>query len=282
MDDRTSTEQHLRGASDAIMLLVSEVAELERHKRGVLPDEPRFDELARAVRIGVVRPAVRGVRGRPGRVHGGVQATRREGVAGSGSATRRMTMSPEIDPVRPATVHVLAVGYADMPSVAGTVGLVRDGDRVIVVDPGMVRSRSLILDPLERLGLTADDVTHVFVSHHHLDHTVNIALFRQADLVDFRTVRRDDHVEQHAGEGFRIAPNTTVWLTPGHTPEDASLVVDTAEGRQAFTHVWWRSDRTPEVDPYSNDQEQLGRSRRRLLDGVDVVIPGHGAPFRLR
>lgn len=183
---------------------------------------------------------------------------------------------------RLARFDILTVGYADVPSVAGTVGLVRDGDRVIVVDPGMVRSRSLILDPIERLGLTPDDVTHVFVSHHHLDHTANIALFRQAELVDFRTVRRDDHVEPHAGEGFKLAPNTTVWVTPGHTAQDASLVVDTAEGRQAFTHLWWRSDRTPEVDPYSNDPEALARNRLRLLHGVDIVIPAHGAPFRTR
>jgi glyoxylase-like metal-dependent hydrolase (beta-lactamase superfamily II) len=181
-----------------------------------------------------------------------------------------------------ARVDILTVGYADVPSVAGTVGLVRDGDRVIVVDPGMVRSRSLILDPIERLGLTPDDVTHVFVSHHHLDHTVNIALFRQAEIVDHRSARRDDHVEPHSGEGFKLAPNTTIWVTPGHSPQDASLVVDTAEGRQAFTHLWWRSDRTPEVDPYSLDPAELDRNRRRLLDGVDIVIPGHGAPFRVR
>jgi glyoxylase-like metal-dependent hydrolase (beta-lactamase superfamily II) len=179
----------------------------------------------------------------------------------------------------PAKVDVLAVGYADTPSVAGTVGLVRDADRIIVVDPGMVRSRSLILDPIDRLGLTPNDVTHVFVSHHHLDHTVNIALFRHAEIVDFRTVRRDDHVEPHAGDGWHLAPNTTIWVTPGHRPQDASLVVDTADGRQAFTHLWWRSDRTPEVDPYSIDQEELARNRRRVLDGVDIVIPGHGAPF---
>ncbi|MGD0862488.1 MAG: MBL fold metallo-hydrolase [Candidatus Limnocylindrales bacterium] len=181
-----------------------------------------------------------------------------------------------------ASVDILVVGYVDSPSVAGTVGLVRDGDRIIVVDPGMVRDRSLILDPIDRLGLSPDDVTHVFVSHHHLDHTVNIALFRQAEIVDFRTVRRDDQVTAHQGEGFELAPHTTVWVTPGHSPQDASLVVDTANGRHAFTHLWWRSDRTPEVDPYSTDQAELARNRQRLLDGVDVVIPGHGAPFRVR
>ena len=186
------------------------------------------------------------------------------------------------DGISPARIDILVVGYADMPSVAGTIGLVRDADRVIVVDPGMVKNRSLILDPLERLGVSPDDVTHVFVSHHHLDHTVNIALFRQAEIVDFRTTRRDDQVNPHSGEGFHLAPNTTIWVTPGHSPQDASLVVDTADGRQAFTHLWWRSDRTPEVDPYSLDPEELARNRARLLAGVDVVIPGHGAPFRVR
>lgn len=187
-----------------------------------------------------------------------------------------------IEKVSAAQVDVLVVGYADSPSVAGTVGLVRDGDRVIVVDPGMVKSRSLILDPLERLGVSPDEVSHVFVSHHHLDHTVNIALFRQAEIVDFRTVRRDDQVNPHSGEGFKLAPNTTIWVTPGHSPQDASLVVDTVGGRQAFTHLWWRSDRTPEVDPYALDPAELARNRQRLLDGVDIVIPGHGAPFRVR
>jgi glyoxylase-like metal-dependent hydrolase (beta-lactamase superfamily II) len=181
-----------------------------------------------------------------------------------------------------AKVDVLVVGYADMPSVAGTVGLVRDGEHIVVVDPGMVRSRAMILDPLQRLGVRPDDVTHVFVSHHHLDHTVNIALFANAEIVDFRSSRFADQVKSHQGEGYKLAPNTTIWVTPGHTPQDASLVVETAEGRQAFTHLWWRSDRTPEIDPYSTDPEELARNRQRVLEGVDVVIPGHGAPFRTR
>jgi hypothetical protein len=36
------------------------------------------------------------------------------------------------------------------------------------------------------------------------------------------------------------------------------------------------------VDPYSLDPAELARNRERLLAGVDVVIPGHGAPFRVR
>ena len=51
-----------------------------------------------------------------------------------------------------ASYAVLYAGYAS-PGVAATVGLVRDGDRRVVVDPGMVRHRSLILDLLGELGV---------------------------------------------------------------------------------------------------------------------------------
>jgi hypothetical protein len=44
-------EEHLRGASDAIVLLLTEVGQLERHKRGIPPGEERFDDVARAVRV---------------------------------------------------------------------------------------------------------------------------------------------------------------------------------------------------------------------------------------
>jgi hypothetical protein len=46
-------EEHLRGASDAIVLLLTEVGQLERHKRGIPPGEKRFDEVASAVRAAV-------------------------------------------------------------------------------------------------------------------------------------------------------------------------------------------------------------------------------------
>ena len=49
--DAADIEEHLRAASDAILLLLTEVGQLERHKRGIPPGEPRFDEVARSVRV---------------------------------------------------------------------------------------------------------------------------------------------------------------------------------------------------------------------------------------
>jgi hypothetical protein len=48
--DPQEVESHLRAASDAIMLLLGEVEQLESHKRGVSPSSKRFAELAEAVR----------------------------------------------------------------------------------------------------------------------------------------------------------------------------------------------------------------------------------------
>jgi glyoxylase-like metal-dependent hydrolase (beta-lactamase superfamily II) len=179
------------------------------------------------------------------------------------------------------TVHVLHPGYAG-DRVGSTVSLVGDGDALIVVDPGMVARRAAILDPLGELGIATDAVTHVFLTHHHPDHSINVALFPNAEVVDFWARYRADEWLDHDGDGWRPSPNTELWLTPGHTEEDATLIVDADDGRWAMTHLWWRADRTPEIDPLAADQAALERNRARVLAAVDWVVPGHGAPFRVR
>ena len=79
--------------------------------------------------------------------------------------------------------------------------------------------------PLAGLGVAPEAITHVFLSHHHPDHTINIALFPNAEVVDFWARYRDDLWLDHDGDGYHLAPNSELWLTPGHTEEDATLVV---------------------------------------------------------
>lgn len=73
-------------------------------------------------------------------------------------------------------------GWGTTAAVAPTVAFVRDGDRRIVYDPGTVPSPSSILEPLKKLGYEVGDITDVTISHHHPDHTVNIALFPNAAI----------------------------------------------------------------------------------------------------
>ena len=181
------------------------------------------------------------------------------------------------------SVEVLHEGYVrDGGRVAGSVVLVRDADAIIVVDPGMVADRRLILDPLAAHGVEPGSVTHVFLSHHHPDHTVNVALFPHAEVVDFWARYRGDLWLDHDGDGYALSPRSRLWLTPGHTEEDATLVVEADDAVYAMTHLWWRGDRSPDVDPLAWDQAAIERGRARVLAAVDVVVPGHGGAFRVR
>lgn len=179
----------------------------------------------------------------------------------------------------PARLNVLCSGYA-AERVASTVVLVRDGDAVIVVDPGMVASRALILDPLEQFGVSPDDVTDVIFSHHHPDHTLNAALFTRARFHDVWAIYQDDVWTDRPADGFELSPSVRLMTTPGHTAQDITTLVTTGHGLAACTHLWWSAE-GPTIDPLAEDQELLERSRTRLLAlEPAIIMPGHGAPFR--
>jgi len=180
---------------------------------------------------------------------------------------------------RTARLDILVEGYVRMPNVAGTVSLIRDADRVVIVDPGMVADRELILGPLRELGVRAEDVTDVVVSHHHLDHTLNIALFPAVPVHDFQSVIEGDVFTRRAAEGTHITPSIRLHATPGHTPQDITTLAGTEEDTVALTHLWWTAE-GPADDPYSSDREELRQQRERVLDLATLIVPGHGAPFR--
>jgi glyoxylase-like metal-dependent hydrolase (beta-lactamase superfamily II) len=182
----------------------------------------------------------------------------------------------------PASFRLLHPGYVrdDGVSVGSSVSLATDGEAVIVVDPGMVADRAAILEPLAARGFAPADVTHVVLTHHHPDHALNVALFPNAELIDAWARYRGDQWLDHGGDGYRVSPHTRILLTPGHTPQDLTFMIETADGVVACTHAWWHADRTPETDPLADDQAALEASRRRILAEADIVVPGHGGAFR--
>ena len=162
------------------------------------------------------------------------------------------------------SVHLLHAGYTG-DRVGSSVVLVRDADALIIVDPGMVARRSLILDPLAALDVSPEAVTHVFLSHHHPDHTINCTLFPNAEVVDFWARYRDDLWLDHDGDGYRLAPSSQLWLTPGHTQEDA----DARRGR---------GRRGLRDDPPAVVARRLGRrtSTRWATTAQRSIGAGHG------
>ena len=81
----------------------------------------------------------------------------------------------------PAEVKILVEGFTNADSIdeAGeertqpTITLVRDGDLVIVVDPGVLENQQILVDALKRENLTVQDVNIVCVTHSHFDHYRN-------------------------------------------------------------------------------------------------------------
>lgn len=177
-----------------------------------------------------------------------------------------------------ARLDILTAGYVG-DRVASTVVLVRDGDAVVVVDPGMVASRAAILDPLAALGVDPAAVTDVVFSHHHPDHTLNAALFPEARFHDVMAVYRDDVWDSQPAEGREVAPSVRLAETPGHTDQDVSTLVETDDGLVVCTHLWWTAA-GPADDPYAPDRERLRASRERVLAMAPaLVVPGHGPAF---
>ena len=187
---------------------------------------------------------------------------------------------PDAPAARSARVDILLAGSLTSTGgkVVSTCSLVRDGDRIIVVDPGMAARREDILDPLERLGLAPEQVTDAVLSHHHPDHTINVALFPNAAVHDHWAIYRGADWEDSDAEGRELTASVRLIRVPGHSDEDIALVAGTADGIVVFTHLWW-TDTGPVDDPYSPDLSALRASRARVLALADVIVPGHGPPF---
>ena len=88
----------------------------------------------------------------------------------------------------------------------------------------------------------------------------------------------DRRVVDHR-DGWPLSPSVRLLATPGHSAQDISTLVDTADGLVVCTHVWW-TERGPAIDRRADSQDALHESRAKVL-GLQpaLVVPGHGAPF---
>ena len=165
--------------------------------------------------------------------------------------------------------------------VASTITLVQGRGIILIADPGMAAPGvwNTVLARLQAKGVQPADVTHVFISHHHPDHVTQIGLFPNATLVDFWATYKDDVWTDHP-DNYELAPGIKVIRTPGHTDEDATLLVETREGTYALTHLWWRPGYEPKEDPLAEDVHGIVHSREFVLKEADWIVPGHGSLFR--
>jgi glyoxylase-like metal-dependent hydrolase (beta-lactamase superfamily II) len=204
--------------------------------------------------------------------------------------------------------------------------VVRNGTRTVVVDcgvrPALAAQRNLrgYVSPAEvlrRIGIDAERVEHLIITHIHQDHAGGLELFPRARVYlqrrefDFWVsdpiarrapfARTSDPVAVRAVGALRgsarlalvdgdqvILPGIELLLTPGHTPALQSVAVETAKGIAVLTSDCAHVHRTFETDIPSSIicdlpewMRSLTKLRERVGGRLDVLFPGHDAAMRL-
>jgi glyoxylase-like metal-dependent hydrolase (beta-lactamase superfamily II) len=151
--------------------------------------------------------------------------------------------------------------------------LVIAGTKKMIVDTSSRQYRRKVLDGLGAVSLRPEDIDMLVSTHRHGDHTGNDDLFTSAGRVTL----------DNGEESVTILPGVRLVSTPGHTPESVSVFVE-ADERYAIA-----GDAMPTEDNYRKwlppgihyDRELALASMRKIADFADVVVPGHGGPFRI-
>ncbi|XP_053199532.1 metallo-beta-lactamase domain-containing protein 1 [Scomber japonicus] len=191
---------------------------------------------------------------------------------------------------QPYSVSVLKVGYCLPQSdgtfrADGTITLIT-GPRTILVDTGGPWDRDLLLFTLKERGLLPGDINLVVGTHGHSDHIGNLSLFPTAliivgyDISEGDTYRPNNLAE---GQPYCVDEHVSIIPSPGHTGQDISVQVrGTAAGTVLVAGDLFECclDEESWQDLSVNTAVQEV-SRQRALQTADVIIPGHGLPFRV-
>ncbi|MDO8668596.1 MAG: MBL fold metallo-hydrolase [bacterium] len=194
-----------------------------------------------------------------------------------------------------AKIKVLIEGYVKKihgdEYASSSVTLIRDHNLNILVDTGM--NRRLLMEALKKENLKPADINYVVITHRHLDHCLLAGIFYNAKILDDGSIysfdgRLADHEKKIPGTEIEIIS------TPGHDQFHCVVLVDTAEyGKVAIAAdlLWWPDDKeqlTDEQsllnlnDPYLKDKDALYKSRKKILEVADYIVPGHGKPFKFK
>ncbi|XP_061446379.1 metallo-beta-lactamase domain-containing protein 1 isoform X1 [Rhineura floridana] len=212
--------------------------------------------------------------------------------ASNSSKPRTAPLPARLIPGSPYSVLVLQEGYAEeLPDgttqADGTVSLVL-GPYLTLVDTGGPWGRDQLLAGLAKQGVSPCDVQHVVCTHGHSDHVGNLNLFPRAELIVGTDVSQPDgrYLPTGLSRGLPYtlhAGHLEVLPTPGHTGNDVSLMVrGTSLGDVLVAgDLFEREEDSEEWQTLSEDPARQAENRARALGMADVIVPGHGPPFRV-
>ncbi|MBW2995978.1 MBL fold metallo-hydrolase [Candidatus Woesearchaeota archaeon] len=181
-----------------------------------------------------------------------------------------------------AQVKILVQGYTSEESgeekTQCTITLIQDKDINMVVDPGTLKDRQILINALKKEGLSIEDINYVCITHSHMDHYRNIGMFPNAKALDYWGIWEKDTVDDW---NPKFSEDIEIIKTPGHNYDAITLLVKTEKGIVAVAgDVFWKEDE-PEDDPYASNKKKLEQSRKIVKEKADFIVPGHGDMYEV-
>lgn len=193
-----------------------------------------------------------------------------------------------------AELKILIEGYAKKLKTgwiaSSTVCLIKTEGKLIITDPGCNREK--LLESLKKENIDVNDIDYVFLSHQHPDHILLAGIFEKAKFVTFDTnlMYDKDHISMF--DKNMLGKDIEIIETPGHVLEHISLLVNTPKGKIAIAgdSIWWiegekqifKLDQKDHSQAKGMDIKELIKSRRKLINMADYIIPGHGKMFAVK
>lgn len=186
-----------------------------------------------------------------------------------------------------------------------SVSLIFSENKTILFDTGSNDDREEFLLGLKKLNINIKDIDMVFISHLHYDHCCNIELFDSAKImvsqreldyvltgeykgnddpyVPWAVVKYFSDRLQTVNDGDEIAKGVNAMLLPGHTPGSTGLLLENEKilfAGDAVKNAW---DFTHAIPPKAIYDRKKGlNSYDSIRDKADLIVPGHGRPFKLK
>lgn len=195
-----------------------------------------------------------------------------------------------------AEVKVLVTGKhqidGDRLIIGATVTLIKS-NKNIIVDPGHLADQDELVEELAKNSLKPEDIDLVFLTHSHIDHTSNLFLFKQALVYcklragypgQYHNLNQGYLVRTEIKDGLILDKDVEFLLTPGHSEDHVSLLVNTKEGKIVVAGDAIANKKQANLADKPllyTDLEDYNNSRQKILALADFIIPGHGEMFKV-
>ena len=161
----------------------------------------------------------------------------------------------------------------------------------IIVDTGSPRDKERLLEKLEQHKVSPQDVDFVVCTHGHVDHVGNLNIFPKAMCMVSHDILNEEDIYADLPENFKEGmpycidgENVQVISTPGHTSQDVSVIVRGTEyGTVVICGDLFEHEEDDELwEEFSESPEKHRKSRQKVLEIADWIVPGHGKLFRVK